>query len=328
MIIFIDDYVRKLFRKECFADQSHFSAQEVYEIIPKKYLIRRNHNPEFKAFKPIDKLRSDKESNLSSWKALKSVKNKISMWFENFDNDNGNPPLALRVVPLPGFIRNNFEPKNDMYMYTFKRIILNILWFIFIPRWYKINRNEKSKLSPFSRVIQYENNDDLYDNPATEAVINFCWPKARNFLFFLFFRFLIFGTCFGYVSWRYLVHDDTKEFQNLLIASIFIFYYLTIYLFSAKMIQLYYYGIRKYFGVTYNYFDILSIVIPVVVMSIMLNNSFQFSDGFGSVEEVETQLVVGISFSIFVIWLEVVSLQFQFFILVIYLKNLNNYFFF
>ena len=112
MIIFIDDYARKLFRKECFADQSHFSAQEVYEIIPKKYLIRRNHNPEFKAFKPIDKLRSDKESNLSSWKALKSVKNKISMWFENFDNDNGNPPLALRVVPLPGFIRNNMETKN------------------------------------------------------------------------------------------------------------------------------------------------------------------------------------------------------------------------
>jgi len=286
--------------------------------------MKRSNNPEFKAFKPRVKLRSDAESN-DIWKKLKSIKNKISIWFDNFENDYGNPPLALRVVPLPGFIRNNIETKDEKY--TFKRIILNILWFTFIPRWYKINRDETNKLSPFSRVIRYENNDDLFDNPATEAVINFCWPKARNFFLFLFLRFFIFGICFGFISWRYIIHS-AEEIQNILVPSIFIFYYLAIYLFITKMVQLHYYGIRKFFSVTFNYFDIVSIVIPVAVMSRLLKQAFKFSDGFGSVEEVDTQLVVGISFSIFIIWLEIVSLQFQFFILVIYLKNLNNYFFF
>ena len=57
----IDDYARKLFRKGCFADQDHFSAQDPYEIIPEEYRERRNHNIKFRAFKPsIVKLESDK----------------------------------------------------------------------------------------------------------------------------------------------------------------------------------------------------------------------------------------------------------------------------
>ncbi|RIA86148.1 hypothetical protein C1645_856694 [Glomus cerebriforme] len=35
-----DDYARKLFRKECFADQDHFSSQDPYEIIPEEHLVR------------------------------------------------------------------------------------------------------------------------------------------------------------------------------------------------------------------------------------------------------------------------------------------------
>ncbi|CAI2171922.1 12733_t:CDS:10 [Funneliformis geosporum] len=166
-----DDYTRKLFRKECFADQNHFSAQDSHEIIPKKYNIKRNNNPEFKAFKPIDKLKSDRESYNSNWKAIKSVKNKVSIWLENFDNANGKPPLALRVVPLPGFTTHTI--KSERVDYSLRKNIMNIIWFLLLPRWYKISRNEKDKLSPFSRVIRYENNDDMFDNPATEAVINF-----------------------------------------------------------------------------------------------------------------------------------------------------------
>jgi hypothetical protein len=33
-----DDYARKLFRKECFADQDHFLAQDSYEIIPSGFI--------------------------------------------------------------------------------------------------------------------------------------------------------------------------------------------------------------------------------------------------------------------------------------------------
>ncbi|CAB5370424.1 unnamed protein product [Rhizophagus irregularis] len=54
-----DDYARKLFFKECFADQDHFSAQDPNEIIPPEYRERRNHNIKFRAFRPIVKLKSD-----------------------------------------------------------------------------------------------------------------------------------------------------------------------------------------------------------------------------------------------------------------------------
>ncbi|CAI2173626.1 3244_t:CDS:10 [Funneliformis geosporum] len=300
-----DDYTRKLFRKECFADQNHFSAQDSHEIIPKKYNIKRNNNPEFKAFKPIDKLKSDRESYNSNWKAIKSVKNKVSIWLENFDNANGKPPLALRVVPLPGFTTHTI--KSERVDYSLRKNIMNIIWFLLLPRWYKISRNEKDKLSPFSRVIRYENNDDMFDNPATEAVINFCWPKARNFFFFRFIRFLIFGSSFAYISWAYLVHnDDSLEFINYIIASIIVFYYYAIYFSIAKMIQLQYYGVRKFFSDTFNYFDICSILIPVIVMSIMLINSFKLSDGFENIQAADSQLVIGISFSILLIWIEVI----------------------
>jgi hypothetical protein len=177
-------------------------------------------------------------------------------YVENFDD---GLPLAIRVVPLPGFTMNSI-PVNSKPEYNLVKIILNIFWFTFIPRWYKIGRNEKEKLSLFSRVVQYENNDDMYDNPATEAIIDFRWRKARNYFFQLFLRFLIFNFCFDYVSWAYINYGVSSEgHRNLLVVILVIFYYLAIYLFATEMIQLYYHGSRKYFNV-FNIFDIISTI--------------------------------------------------------------------
>ncbi|RIA86306.1 hypothetical protein C1645_340202 [Glomus cerebriforme] len=306
-----DDYARKLFFKECFADQDHFSAQNSHEIIPVKYLARRNHNIKFRAFRPIIKLKSDKyEWHYKVLSSLKSSKNNMFKFFEDFDNDLGKSPLALRVVPLPSFTINSIP--NKKVEYNYKKIILNILWFIFLPRWYEISRKERNKLSPFSRMILYENNDNIYDNPATEAVIDFRWQEARNFFFFLFLRFFIFAICFVLVSWAYL---DQKAIPNtnFLFASIVIFYYLAIYQLITEALQLHYRGPKKYFDEIFNSFDIISIVISVIVMSIMLKN-FRLSDGFGSVEAVDTGLIAGISFSIFILWIE----------LILYLRLISN----
>ncbi|CAB4463758.1 unnamed protein product [Rhizophagus irregularis] len=86
--------------------------------------------------------------------------------YENFDNDLGKSPLALRVFPLPSFTISDIKKEDN---YNWKIIIKNLFWFIFMPRLYKIGRNGRNKLSPFSRMILYENNDDIYDKPATEA---------------------------------------------------------------------------------------------------------------------------------------------------------------
>ena len=94
---------------------------------------------------------------------------------------------------------------------------------------------------------------------------------------------------------------------EFLFALIIIFYYLAIYQLVTEVLQLLYRGPKKYLGEIFNIFDIISIVLSVAVMTIMLKN-FQFSDGFGSVEKTSTGLIAGISFSIFSLWIELVSL--------------------
>jgi hypothetical protein len=154
-------------------------------------------------------------------------------------------------------------------------------------------------------MILYENNDDIYDNPATEAVIDFRWQKARNFFFFLFLRFLIFATCFGVVSWAYLNHGNMIN-GNFIFTLIIIFYYLAIYQLFTEILQIRYRGFKKYFGEIFNSVDLISTALSVTVMSIMFKN-FQFTDGFESLKEIDIRLIVGISFSIFFLWIELVS---------------------
>ncbi|RGB41636.1 hypothetical protein C1646_751929 [Rhizophagus diaphanus] len=255
-----DDYARKLFFKECFADHDHFSGQDPEEIIPTQYKARRNHNIKFRAFRPIDEMKSDKyKSYYKIMNQLNSFKNEITEKFEDFDNNLGKSPIALRVVPLPSFTINEIPEKKVNY--DSRKIILNILWFIFIPRWYRIGRDEKDKLSPFSRMILYENNDDIYDNPATEAIIDFRW-----------------------LSWAYVNHSTIIN-GKFLFALIIVFYYLAIYQFVDEMLQISYRGPRKYLGEIFN-----------------------------SINEVDTRLIVGISFSIFFLWIESI----------LYLRILSN----
>uniref|UniRef100_U9SSB2 Ion transport domain-containing protein n=1 Tax=Rhizophagus irregularis (strain DAOM 181602 / DAOM 197198 / MUCL 43194) TaxID=747089 RepID=U9SSB2_RHIID len=103
-----DDYARKLFFKECFADQDHFSAHDPDDIIPIECRERRNHDIKFRAFKPLVRLESNKYKWYNKfWNLFKkseenlSLKHKIYKSLENFDNDLGKSPLALRIVPLP-----------------------------------------------------------------------------------------------------------------------------------------------------------------------------------------------------------------------------------
>ncbi|POG75697.1 uncharacterized protein OCT59_015485 [Rhizophagus irregularis] len=296
-----DDCVTKLFRKECFANQNYFSAQDPYNIIPEEYQERRNHNIKFRAFGV------NLRSNEYKWyggilKSLESLKIKTYKFFGELDNnDVEKKPLALRVVPLPEFTTNRINQQEEVEC----NIILKIIYSFFIPRWYKIGRDEKHKLSPFSRVVYYENNDDIYDNPATEAIIDFRWKKAKNFFFLLFLRFLLFIFCFGLINAAYLDHGTIINVEFLVLL-IIIFYYLAAFLFITEVIQLFYHGPRKYFGDIYNIFDIISIILPIIVMSIMLRD-FHYSNGFGNVEIIDTKLIVWMSVTIFFLWMEAIS---------------------
>ncbi|CAB4389940.1 unnamed protein product [Rhizophagus irregularis] len=216
------------------------------EIIPNEHLKSRNHSIKFRAFRPMIKNLEINEINKLEWYdfwiwiPFKSLKDYIFEKVENYDNVLGKLPLALRVVTLPGFTINDIPkvPKVPKE-YSRKKIILNIFLFLFIPRSYKIRPNDKNKLSPFSRMVLYENNDDIYNNPAIEVIIDFYWKQATSFNF-LFMPFVSF-----------------------------------------------------------------SIIFSITVMSLTLKH-FQFSDGFGGVKEVDTGLTVSISFSIFLLWVELI----------------------
>lgn len=329
----IDDYVRKLFRKECFADQDHFSAQDPYEIIPRGFTSGHFREKNFMAFRPKDRLQSDKENAFTLKtnklkKLLKFCVRKILKFFDNyygrkilefFSNDHEKPPIALRVVPLPGFTVHEInkrksklqeskkESKKTAADYDIWKTLLYILWFTFVPRWYKIGKSDHHLLSPFARVTKYEDNDDMYDNPATEAVIDFRWRNTRTFFILLFLRFIIFAGCFMFISWAYITHQPTEpKFQTFLLVLIILFYYLALYLLVTEIIQFFHHGYKEYLGTLFNYFDLISIILPAIVMYYMLAH-FKFSDGFGSIGEVDRGLIVGISMSIFIMWIEFVS---------------------
>jgi hypothetical protein len=95
------------------------------------------------------------------------------------------------VVTLPYFTANNLQQKS---------LFLNIFLFLLIPRWYEIGRKES--ISSFSRMIQYENNDDIYDNPQLKRLLIFVDQKQKPFFLSLF--------CFGLVSWTYLDHNTIQ----------------------------------------------------------------------------------------------------------------------
>ncbi|CAB4421654.1 unnamed protein product [Rhizophagus irregularis] len=295
-----DDFARKLFIR-CFADQG-FVDQDPDKMIPKEYLESHNNDTEFRALIPIVKLKSDKSDKpkwYDNW-----IRNKFKCFRNNFEKYRNfeKSSLALRLVPFPGFTMNSIKKQKKKYNFFDNNIshFLSIL----IPRQHQIKRNEWNKLSPFSRMVLYNTNDDIYDNPAIEAVINFHWQKTKYFLYFLCLRFLIFAICFVLIIWAYLNRGFIAN-GNFLLVLIIVFYYLATYLIFNEVKQFLYHGFRKYFINLFNIFDLSSIILSVSVMSIILND-FQLSDGFEKVEISDASLVTKISFSVFFLWIELI----------------------
>ncbi|CAI2167416.1 2403_t:CDS:2, partial [Funneliformis geosporum] len=73
------------------------------------------------------------------------------------------------------------DPKNTKFTKSKKennyKLIKHILLFLFIPRWYKRNQ-DKSKLI---KIITKEANDDIFDLPIIEYIINDFWSSANSY---------------------------------------------------------------------------------------------------------------------------------------------------
>src|SRR4051794_1007602 len=140
-----------------------------------------------------------------------------------------------------------------------------------------------------------------------EAIIDFRWKAARNYFLQIFFAFVAYAVCFGVIVWAYMSKlEATGNLITFLMCVIGCFYYLAYYLIAVELKQAWHHGLRESLNVS-NLFDIVSIVTPCVIMSIFVASSFQLSDGFAHVEN-NTGIVVCISFTMLLIWCEMVRL--------------------
>ncbi|PKY62869.1 hypothetical protein RhiirA4_490188 [Rhizophagus irregularis] len=187
----VHDFAGKLFIR-CFADQGDLgdlSVQDSDEIISNKYLEHYNNGTKFRAFAPKVKLKSD-ESDKPKW--YNSIRHYFMHYINKIKKSRNfeKSPIALQVVPFPGFTANGISGSAHS-IFSFKGFLL-----LFIPRFYRISHDERfHKLSPFSKMIIYENNDDIYDNPAIEALGIFDSWKYCKWIFSICINYyiLLFG---------------------------------------------------------------------------------------------------------------------------------------
>jgi hypothetical protein len=205
---------------------------------------------------------------------------------------------------LPNFTVDNIPKIRAKY--TWKSNLLRLLKIIIIPRGYIIGREDRNLLSPFVQVVRYEKDNNIFDNPAMEAIIDFRWRQARNYFLQIFLAFIAYAVCFGVISWAYMSKlEATGNLRTFLVCVMMCFYYLAYYLIAVEVKQAWHHGLRASLNVS-NLFDIISIMTPCVVMSIFVASSFQLSDGFAQVQN-STEIIVCISFTMLLLWCEMVS---------------------
>ncbi|CAG8578963.1 9425_t:CDS:2, partial [Acaulospora morrowiae] len=307
----LDYYAETLFYKDCFAGQEINVNSKTWGLLSQEYLIGCGKSKSIKALRPYYLRHHYTKSSIiirflihlvNLWRWV--TKNFIDMFgnlFQDWTRDNVSSDISLRLVPLPKFIQEYGDQSENNETITGKKTLGQILRSIIIPQGYG---KSSECMSPLIKTLKHVSLDTtILDNPAMEAVINYKWQEARNYFQSLFFIFLVYAACFGIVSWAYITHvSATGVYRNLMVFVIALFYYLAYYLFVVEVQQFLLHGIRKYFNI-FNFFDLISLVAPVVVMSIMVSTSFQFEDAFGSVTS-KRDLVISISFSVLTLWAE------------------------
>ncbi|CAG8520212.1 12570_t:CDS:2 [Acaulospora morrowiae] len=310
----LDYYAETLFYKDCFAGQEINVNSKTWGLLSQEYLIECGKSKSVKALRPYYLRHHYTESsimirflihlvNLWRW-VTKSFIDMFRNFFQDWTQDKVASDISLRLVPLPKFIQEyDGDQSEDNKTITWKKTLGRILRSIIIPQGYG---KSSECMSPLIKTLKHVSQDTtILDNPAMEAVINYKWQDARNYFQSLFFIFMVYAVCFGIVSWAYITHVSAEGvYRNLIVFIIALFYYLAYYLFAVEVQQFLLHGIGKYFNI-FNFFDLISLVAPVVVMSIMVATSFQFEDAFGSVTS-KRDLVIAISFSVLILWAEFV----------------------
>jgi hypothetical protein len=257
------------------------------DIIPKNIQDTLNANAEqkFQAFSPISELISTSNQK-----------------------DQVFPSPSIKMVPLYNFTTTNseiFPKENDSWF------IIKLLKFLFIPRGYLVNNSNDAKnlsqFSPLVQIIRLDKNNDIFNNPAIEAAINYKWPSARNYFLRLFSIYILFAICFAAICGIYVAHlEATEHLCNFLLFLIIIFYYSGCYLLVVELTQIRHRGLRHYLDF-FNFVDLTSAIVAIVVMSVYIAPSFSTENTFANVVTTK-ETAVTISFTMLLLWFEFVCI--------------------
>ncbi|CAI2169996.1 14158_t:CDS:10 [Funneliformis geosporum] len=207
-------YVSELFYKRCMEGIEISNIIEYTDIVPKNFQVALKIKQDFLAFNPISKLISRSKQKIS----FKCLGDKIELGLKKlyvkiFANEHENYIPTVNMVPLYNFTVNNTPHKREI---DDKSFIIKLLRLLFIPRSFAVKNSDSRLLSPFVQVIRLEKNDDIFNNPVMEAVINYKWRPARKYFLQLFFIYIVFATCFAGICGTYLAHfESATRFSHL-----------------------------------------------------------------------------------------------------------------
>jgi len=278
---------------------------EYTDIIPANTLSEKR---EFLAFNPISELISTSKQEINLRLLGQNLKLGLTkLGVKIFPNNSENYLPTVKVVPLHNFTVSNIPQKkknNHENLFIIKVLKL------FIPRKYFVNNSDDvknfSQLSPFVQIIRSEDNDDIFNNPAMEAVIDYKWRPVRNYALKIFVLYILFAACFAAICGTYVAHlEATGHLCNFLLFLIVLFYSLGYYLLGVEYRQLEHHG-RHYFDF-FNCIDLASIIIAIIVMSVYVTPTFSTENTFANV--VTTQKITAIiSFTMLLLWIEFVCI--------------------
>ncbi|KAF0559395.1 transient receptor potential channel pyrexia-like [Gigaspora margarita] len=268
-------YAHKLFYNPCFYNkQLDLLSFEFLEISPRSSDL-------LKVFIPITQL-IPQDSELDLQEINK---------YENID---------IRMVPLVAFATNKIIPDIRERKFT------DFLKLLISPSRYSSLKEED--YSPFIRIIIKGERDMIYENPSMGAVMNWMWHCSKFYWPRTLYIYALYFLTYSIISWAYLSHIQISEtYQHILIiTTIILFYYLSYYHIVVEIKQFYRKG-RQYYLDLFNWVDLLSLIIPIFILSYVLICYYTFDGGFKNAES--NQILTFIMFlSILVLWYEFILL--------------------
>ncbi|CAI2166632.1 8729_t:CDS:2 [Funneliformis geosporum] len=282
-----ESYLKELFYKPCFGSKEELVDSKFVSQKTDKRNTQSTDTTDKKSTgatdKKITQLTDTKYEKITGATGKKNTQSTDSKDEKSTGATDKNVTrlTTVRVVPLPNFTvypTNATDRTHNNWMIPLKLIKL-----IFLPRRYMVH--DKDHFSPFLELISKNENEQLYDNPAMEACIDFKWGAARNHFLQNFVKFIAFS--FTFVLFTGINKDFA--YSKVLFS---LFFYIGYHLLATEFVQSRHEGLKRYFNI-YNILDVVSVILAIITM-INYISEFIF----------EEKAIILKSFAILLLWLE------------------------